>query len=199
MTGFSRARLLIASLGNPGDLLNTRHSAGHILLRSLAASLSISISSLGNSTACPHFPQFTLFQSKSYMNNSGPGVLKAYQHFIREKASEDPDTTIGLVVLHDELDSKPGDIRVRRGKASHNGHNGIRSVMASLQGSGLQEKGHGLLRIGIGIGRPNGRSPDEVVPYVLERPDRTQLARIQGCTTLVRSALDKEVDKIGRP
>ena len=54
-----------------------------------------------------------------------------------------------LVVIHDELDIDPGQIRVKFG-GGDNGHNGLRSIRRSL--------GHGdFYRVRVGVGRPPGR------------------------------------------
>ena len=45
-----------------------------------------------------------------------------------------------LVILHDELEAKPGQIKIRRGgpqQASLRGHKGLISIMESLRGAGL--------------------------------------------------------------
>jgi PTH1 family peptidyl-tRNA hydrolase len=54
-----------------------------------------------------------------------------------------------LVVVHDELDLPNGTLRVKVG-GGDNGHNGLRSLRASL-GTG------DFCRVRIGIGRPPGR------------------------------------------
>jgi PTH1 family peptidyl-tRNA hydrolase len=55
-----------------------------------------------------------------------------------------------MIVVHDELDIDPGQIRVKRG-GGDNGHNGLRSIRAALGGAG------DFYRIRVGVGRPPGR------------------------------------------
>jgi PTH1 family peptidyl-tRNA hydrolase len=55
-----------------------------------------------------------------------------------------------MVVVHDELDIDPGQLRVKRG-GGDNGHNGLRSIRASLGGAG------DFYRVRVGVGRPPGR------------------------------------------
>ena len=75
------------------------------------------------------------------MNESGGPVAKLLGYY---KLAPDQ-----LVVIHDELDIDPGQIRVKFG-GGDNGHNGLRSIRRSL--------GHGdFYRVRVGIGRPPGR------------------------------------------
>ena len=54
-----------------------------------------------------------------------------------------------MIVVHDELDIEPGQLRVKFG-GGDNGHNGLRSIRNSL-GTG------DFYRVRIGVGRPPGR------------------------------------------
>jgi PTH1 family peptidyl-tRNA hydrolase len=54
-----------------------------------------------------------------------------------------------MIVIHDELDIDPGQLRVKFG-GGDNGHNGLKSIRKSL-GSG------DFFRVRIGVGRPPGR------------------------------------------
>ncbi len=54
-----------------------------------------------------------------------------------------------MIVVHDELDIEPGQLRVKFG-GGDNGHNGLRSIRNSL-GTG------DFFRVRIGVGRPPGR------------------------------------------
>ena len=64
-----------------------------------------------------------------------------------------------IVVIHDELDIPFGAVRLKLG-GGDNGHNGLRSVTASL---GTRD----YYRVRFGIGRPPGRM--EAAAYVLQR------------------------------
>ena len=54
-----------------------------------------------------------------------------------------------LIVIHDELDIDPGQLRVKFG-GGDNGHNGLKSIRRSL-GTG------DFYRVRVGVGRPPGR------------------------------------------
>ncbi|OJD10267.1 hypothetical protein AJ78_08661 [Emergomyces pasteurianus Ep9510] len=127
---------------------------------------------------------------------------------------------LNLILLHDDLELSPGKLSVRRGGASLSarGHNGIKSVVNSLvkagiltapRGAGKKKKaGSGggigdaglidptrfqLTRIGVGIGRPASREPEEVAEYVLGRmPDR-QVEVTEGLVEDLVRILEKEV------
>jgi peptidyl-tRNA hydrolase, PTH1 family len=83
-----------------------------------------------------------LARSRTFMNETGASVsrLLAYYKVGLER----------MVVVHDELDIDPGQIRVKRG-GGDNGHNGLRSIRSSLGGVG------DFYRVRVGVGRPPGR------------------------------------------
>lgn len=82
-----------------------------------------------------------------------------------------------LVILHDELEAPLGKVVVRRGgakEASLRGHRGLISIMKRLERAGLyptRENEYNfrlsIMRIGVGIGRPESRDPRSVADYVL--------------------------------
>lgn len=97
-----------------------------------------------------------------------------------------------LVILHDELEAPLGRLKVRRGgpqQASLRGHRGLISIMESLRGKGLlrpspnQKKGDdvqlSIMRVGVGIGRPESRKPKHVADYVLSELSREELDAIR--------------------
>ncbi|PGG98403.1 hypothetical protein GX51_06816 [Blastomyces parvus] len=136
------------------------------------------------------------------------------------KATSKP-IPLNLILLHDDLELSPGKLSVRRGGASLSarGHNGIKSVVSSLVKAGMlpparggptKKKGGGggvvggvgaldparfqLTRIGVGIGRPASREPEEVAEYVLGRmPDR-QVEVTEGLVEELVRILEKEVE-----
>ncbi len=75
------------------------------------------------------------------MNETGGPVSRLLAYFKLTPAR--------LVVVHDELDLDPGQLRVKFG-GGDNGHNGLRSIRASL-GTG------DYYRVRVGVGRPPGR------------------------------------------
>jgi len=89
---------------------------------------------------------------QTYMNESGKAVKKAIDYY-NEKPSN-------LIVLHDELELKFGEIRTKF-SGGHKGHNGIRSIMAEIGSPDFH-------RIRLGIGRPQN-SNMSVSDHVLSK------------------------------
>jgi PTH1 family peptidyl-tRNA hydrolase len=199
-------RLLIASLGNPPPYHSTRHSVGHIVLKHLASRLSLPPltkskllgSGLVSSGADVGVPHYTLWQSASMMNISGQGTLKAWKAFTNlHPASEDVVTA--LVVLHDELESSLGAIKLRRGESSPKGHNGIKSVQSSLKSAGLlSSMGERFIKIGVGIGRPVSREKDDVSAWVLGQLTGAEKGKIEATTESLGAVLKSEIAKLER-
>jgi peptidyl-tRNA hydrolase, PTH1 family len=148
-------RWLIAGLGNPGPAYaGNRHNAGFMVADVLAARLparfkrdrsraEVATGRLGGHPV-------TLAKPLGFMNLSG-GPMAALRSFYKIP----PDH---IVVIHDELDLPFGAIRLKTG-GGDNGHNGLRSISASL---GTRD----YYRVRFGIGRPPGRM--DPADYVLK-------------------------------
>jgi peptidyl-tRNA hydrolase, PTH1 family len=184
--------LLIASIGNPPPTyLHTLHSAGHTVLRAIQENALALTGTpfrsfqkeIDYGKGLVSFPQprptlgentnWTLWQSPSYMNVSGSSLLAAYREWSKYTADG------RLVILHDELETAFGSIKLKRG-GSARGHNGLKSVAASL-------KDVEVWKIGVGIGRPESRKPDDVADYVLRKMTAKERVRIEEC---VNGAVD---------
>jgi PTH1 family peptidyl-tRNA hydrolase len=83
------------------------------------------------------------------MNASGESVAETAR-FFKISPSE-------IVVIHDEIDLRPGKLRVKCGGGTA-GHNGLRSIDALL--------GSDFWRVRIGVGHPGIK--ELVQPYVLQ-------------------------------
>jgi len=137
---------LVVGLGNPGPTyVGHRHNVGFHVLDVLAgrvggrfkahkARAEVVEGRLDGRRA-------VLARPRTYMNLSGAAVSGLTRYF-----AVPPDQ---LVVVHDELDLPFGSLRLKLG-GGDNGHNGLRSITASL---GTPD----YLRVRIGIGRPPGR------------------------------------------
>jgi len=122
----------------------------------------------------------TLWQSSSAMNVSGVGVAAAWRQFLKDARGEEAK----LVVVHDEMELKLGEVKVKRGDLSPKGHNGLKSIKEVL-------KGVEYTRIGVGIGRPESRDPNVVAAYVLRKMSAVEKAKIEACTERVAMELKK--------
>ncbi|KAH0354397.1 peptidyl-tRNA hydrolase, partial [Aureobasidium melanogenum] len=178
--------LLICSLGNPGAAYaNTLHSAGHNVVAALATLLQAGQftkdRSYGNGTLTrsynPEMP-WTLWQSPTFMNESGKGVSAAYRTWARENNMQGR-----LVVVHDELEKPLGSVTIRDKEGlSARGHNGLKSCLATLNGVKF-------VRIGVGIGRPVSREPNDVARYVLKKMTPAERQKIEGAAEDVLNKL----------
>lgn len=205
------AALLITSLGNPPPYHSTRHSAAHLVLKTLQSNLSLPPFSLKSKLyGGGHIshgsdvsrPEFTLWQSPSQMNVSGPPLLKAWKQFLATQKINPLDPVTGLVVLHDEMEIDPGRVKVRRGgNTSAKGHNGIKSVQGSLNGAGLmQVLGERFVKIGVGIGRPAGGSRDsrDVSAFVLGQLTAREKDGLDSAARELEGVLYAELARIGQ-
>ncbi len=154
---------LIVGLGNPGrDYEETRHNAGFWFCARLAQEWGASLSFesrfhgiLGRSAR-----NVWLLLPQTFMNRSGQAV-GALARFHRIDPAE-------ILVVHDELDIPPGQLRLKFG-GGMGGHNGLKDITSHL---GTQD----YWRLRIGIGHPGDRN--EVVNYVLKPPRREEQAEI---------------------
>jgi PTH1 family peptidyl-tRNA hydrolase len=78
-----------------------------------------------------------------------------------------------ILVVHDELDLKPGDAKMKF-DGGHAGHNGLRDITAALGSADFWR-----LRLGIGHPRDSAIPQQEVVDYVLRPPRTDERAAIQ--------------------
>ena len=143
---------LVVGLGNPGPTYaGHRHNVGFLVVEELARRTRSSFAKpkgikaeLAESRLGPPGtagPRLGLTKSRSYMNETGGPVSRLLAYY-----KITPDR---LVVVHDELDLDPGQLRVKLG-GGDNGHNGLRSIRSSI-GTG------DYYRVRVGVGRPPGR------------------------------------------
>lgn len=114
------------------------------------------------------------------MNISGVGVAAAWRQFAKDNKREGEE--VGLVVVHDELESRVGEVKIKKGVASAKGHNGLKSINEKLRGTEYT-------RIGVGIGRPESREPDVVAGYVLRKISAMERVKIEGAVGRVGEEL----------
>lgn len=165
---------VVVSLGNPAPHAESLHSAGHVAVQALQrrlrqdghqpdfASERFGKKAVKASTSS----KYTLLQSPTLMNVSGPWVGKAWAEVHDQVTSHEPGRPVGLVVVHDELEEDMCVVKVRKWERSHRGHNGLKSTQATIQQRNYPTSK--LAKISVGIGRPEGRDPDTVAQYVLK-------------------------------
>lgn len=151
---------MIVGLGNPGNKYeNTKHNMGFMALDLLAKELGVTVSeekpfmSQVGSTFINGEKVF-LVKPLTFMNESGRAVAPLLKYY-----NLNPED---LVVIHDDMDSPVGRVRLRQ-KGSSGGQNGIKSILTHVGTPGFN-------RVKIGIGRPkNGMT---VVNHVLSNFDK---------------------------
>lgn len=163
---------LIVGLGNPGrDYEETRHNAGFWFCARLAQTwgASLSMESRFHGIVGRSSKSVWMLLPQTFMNRSGQAV-GALARFHRIEPTE-------ILVVHDELDIPPGQLRLKFG-GGMGGHNGLKDITSHL---GTQD----YWRLRIGIGHPGDRN--EVVNYVLKPPRREEQSEID-------SAIERAID-----
>ena len=153
---------LVAGLGNPGArYARNRHNIGFMAVEAIARRHGaagfrnrfkgeLAEMSIGGE-------RVLLLKPQTFMNASGESVGEAAR-FFKLLLSD-------IIVIHDEIDLRPGKVRVKQG-GGNAGHNGLRSIDAMI--------GPDFWRIRIGIGHPGVK--ELVHPYVLQNfpPDEVR-------------------------
>ena len=158
---------LVVGLGNPGrEYVRTRHNAGFWYVDALASRLSASFSHEAKFAGeIAKAGDVRIAKPMTYMNLSGRCVAPVAK-FFGIAADE-------ILVVHDELDLKPGEAKMKLG-GGHAGHNGLRDLQAALGTPQFWR-----LRLGIGHPRDSELTQQEVVDYVLKPPRAEELSAIE--------------------
>jgi PTH1 family peptidyl-tRNA hydrolase len=171
---------LIVGLGNPGaDYERTRHNAGFWLIDAIAEDLRASFTNEKSfsglvAKARVQAEQVFLAKPQTYMHRSGQCV-GALARFYKLDAQE-------ILVLHDELDLFPGQVKVKQG-GGHAGHNGLRDIQSVLGSADFW-------RLRLGIGHPRTLNlTQEVADFVLHPPRREDQMAIDDCLTRCRAVM----------
>jgi PTH1 family peptidyl-tRNA hydrolase len=155
---------LVVGLGNPGaEYTETRHNAGFWFCERLAEALGLRFTPearFHGLAAKTRSAGAWLLMPQTFMNRSGQSI-GALARFYRITPAE-------ILVVHDELDIPPGQLRLKFG-GGLGGHNGLKDTSAHL---GTND----YWRLRIGIGHPGDRN--EVVNFVLKPPRREEREEI---------------------
>ncbi len=166
---------LIVGLGNPGSrYARNRHNIGFMAATAIARRYGFAAPRsrfkgelaegvIGGERRLLLCPQ-------TFMNLSGESVLAAMSFYKIPPGD--------IVVMHDELDLRPGKVRVKRG-GGNAGHNGLRSIDAMI--------GPEYWRIRMGIGHPGIR--ELVHPYVLQNFDAEEMRWVEPLVAAVAESL----------
>ncbi len=162
---------LIAGLGNPGKKYEgSRHNLGFRVIEALSRRLQAGKPTHKHRAICVvteyKTEQVMLAQPLTFMNRSGIAVNELVRNYHVELNS--------LLVIFDDLDLPPGEIRLKK-KGGSAGHRGIQSVIDVLGTSEFPR-----LRIGVGkpppytdgaeyVLRPIEPADDELINEAVER------------------------------
>jgi PTH1 family peptidyl-tRNA hydrolase len=167
--------LLFVGLGNPGDrYVGNRHNIGFVALEAIAKRHGIApwrrrfqgVAVEGDLGGV----KVLLLLPGTYMNESGRAVAEAV-NFYKLGVGD-------VVVFHDELDLRPGKLRVKTG-GGNAGHNGLRSISAHI--------GNDYRRVRFGIGHPGDKNLVE--RYVLQDFAKSERPWVEAlCETTAEAA-----------
>lgn len=157
---------IIAGLGNPGaQYVETRHNAGFIAIDYIAERCGVKIDRLKFRALVGEAGiggvRVLLMKPQTFMNLSGDAIGEAARFY--------KIPTENVLILHDEISFDAGIIRIRR-KGSAGGHNGLKSIIASLAGDTFP-------RIKIGVGQKPTPEAD-LVSWVLGRFPENDMKRL---------------------
>lgn len=172
--------LLVVGLGNPGSRYDgTRHNVGAEAVQLLAGRHGERLRddrkvSSGVAGVRADGVRVHLAVPHTYMNESGRAVAQ----LVRRHPIEDWSR---LVVVHDELDLEPGELKVKLGGGLA-GNNGLRSIAEHLR---TQD----FARVRIGIGKPRG-GPERGADWVLSRPHGAERDALAVAVELAADAVE---------
>jgi PTH1 family peptidyl-tRNA hydrolase len=157
-------KFLIVGLGNIGaEYVNTRHNIGFKVVDFLAKKEGISFETVKLGALAEYKFKgrtFLLLKPNTYMNLSGKAVLYWME---KEKIPLE-----NILVITDDLNLSFGAIRIRK-KGSDGGHNGLKSIQATLNTTD-----YARFRFGISDEFKKGKQVD----YVLGEWDDTEKAAL---------------------
>ncbi|HKM02457.1 MAG TPA: aminoacyl-tRNA hydrolase [Bacilli bacterium] len=170
---------LFVGLGNPGTKYqDTRHNMGFMVVDAFASKLGVDFDKNDFKGSYARFKykgeDIVVFKPQTFMNLSGEAVLAVKQFF--KVDLED------IVVVFDDLDLEPGQIRLRL-NGSSGGQKGMQNITELL---GTQE----IKRIRIGIGKP----VYDTVDFVLGRPEKEEKIKLDEAITKASNALKDILD-----
>lgn len=172
--------LLLVGLGNPGAAyINNRHNVGfmaadEIVRRHCFDPYRARFHGRAASGSVAGVRVLAL-KPQTFVNDSGRSVAAAMRYHrlgVRD-----------LIVLHDDLDLKPGKVRVKRG-GGHAGHKGLMDIDAHV--------GRDYLRVRIGIGHPGEKS--RVTRYVLRNFTKADRPWLEATLGAIAEALPLLID-----
>lgn len=167
---------LIVGLGNPEqDYSNTRHNMGFATINQLAKQYDIAITKnkfkglYGNGVI--EGEKVILLKPQTFMNLSGQSIREIIEFYKIEKEQ--------VIVIFDDIDIEPGNIKIRKAGGAGT-HNGMKSVVKELNTQHFK-------RIRVGIGKPEEK--EHLVEYVLGAISDEDRENLEKGTDLAKQAV----------
>jgi PTH1 family peptidyl-tRNA hydrolase len=192
----SPADLVVVGLGNPGpEYSRTRHNIGWLCLETFGKRIGIEIgrrrwrSRVGSGEVDGR--RVWLLEPQTFMNLSGRAVKEALRDL-----ELGPDS---LLVVHDEMDLPLCRLRIRT-DGSDAGHNGIRSIIASVGTNAF-------VRFRVGVGKQPGPGSGVGMRHVLGRFSKSEGEVVEkvvdgvaaALETALRSGVSRAMELYNRP
>lgn len=171
----------IVGLGNPGKRYEfTRHNVGFMVLDKLAEKYNLGFRNtefdyVFSEGRVDDSSEFFLVKPTTYMNMSGVAISS----FVRTHNLNPED----IIVIYDDLNLEMGRIRPRR-SGNDGGHNGVRSLIGSLQSESFPR-----IRFGIGGKFEKGK----MIDYVLSRFPDSEIKLIEPQISITIELLEQYV------
>ena len=165
---------IIAGLGNPGKKYETtRHNVGFITADLIADAFGTDLTANGLLCLCGSFhyrgEKVMIVKPQTFMNLSGECLGQLSRYYKVEPKD--------ILVIADDLDLPVGTMRFRA-KGSSGGHNGLKSIIAHLNGGDFPR-----LKIGIGGGEHGA------IDHVLGRFSDEEWEKVAAMTELAVDAV----------
>jgi PTH1 family peptidyl-tRNA hydrolase len=173
-------RLYVVGLRNHDQLYSgTRHNIGAAVVNELARRHSLTWTTKGDSDQAEWSAYSSvLVLPRTFMNLSGRPVAKVF--------AKKEDAAHHLLVVHDELELKLGQVKIKAG-GSARGHNGIKSIVDCLAGLNT------FPRVLVGIDRPASRDAKAVSSHVLTKFHKADQEALTNALHLACDAIEKHV------
>lgn len=184
---------LIVGLGNPeSDYSKTRHNMGFNVINKLSEQYGIEVNKskfkglVGSGII--ESEKVILLKPQTFMNLSGESIIEAMNFY---KLQEDE-----LIVIYDDVDIEPGNIRIRR-NGSAGTHNGMKSIVEHI-------KTENFIRVRVGIGKPKEHIDmiSHVIGHIPEEDKKaleegTNIAK-EAVIEIVKNSVDSAMNKFNK-
>ena len=167
---------LIVGLGNPGEEYEkTRHNMGFDVIDKLAKKYEIDVARSNfkglYGTGVIESQKVMLLKPQTYMNSSGESIIEVKNFYKLENDH--------IIVIYDDIDIEPGEIRIRK-SGGPGTHNGMKSVVHYLCSDEFA-------RIRVGTGKP--KDGKDLIEHVIGFVEEVEMKKMQEGVELAVEAI----------